>query len=320
MAGITPVYPDPIDSLVGIDETEWQAGMEVTGQVNFPVEGSPATPSAGEFALFGQTEAGRTVPAFLSQDGVARKIQTSFVESYPWMIRGLCGTAGAPIIPSGFGTTQAQGTGTVAAYSSSTIYGSTQRAEYLVTVAATNAIASIDRSFQPYRQVTIGGGAADVGGFIFAGKWGPATGVTNATHRAMFGLIDNGAARPTDVEPSTLLNGVFMGWDAADTNIQMMHNDGSGTCTKIDLGASFPVPSTDRSSLYELEMSAAPGTTQQVDYTVRDTLTGAVASGTISTNIPATSTVMAFRTYMSVGGTSSVVGLVICYAVLDGYR
>lgn len=294
--------------------------VEIEGdQLRLDATTSLTAPAAGGVKLIGRTEAGRTVPAFLSQDGVARDLQTDLAQSFPWMLRGFCGQGAAMLIPSGVGNVAAQGTNTSVTYSPSTVYGSTQKTEYLVTVAATNAIASIDRNFQPYRQVTVGGAAAGVGGFIFAGKWGIATGATNATHRAMFGLI-TGDGRPTDVEPSTLLSGVFMGWDAADTNIQMMHNDGSGTCTKIDLGASFPVPSTDRSSLYELEMWSTPGTTQSVGYTVRDTLTGAVASGTITTNLPTTTTLLSFRSYMSAGGTSSVVGLVHSYVILDGYR
>lgn len=39
--------------------------------------------------------------------------------------------------------------------------------------------------------------------------------------------FDAAVTAPTDVQPSTILNIIGMGWDAADANIQIMHNDGS---------------------------------------------------------------------------------------------
>ena len=99
-----------------------------------------------------------------------------------------------------------------------------------------------------------------------------------------------------------------MGYDAADTNIQFMHNDGSGTATKIDLGASFPKPNVDLTSVYEVALFAPPGTTQSLSYEVTNLVSGAVATGTITTDIPTAATLLNLYSYMSVGGTSSVIG------------
>jgi len=101
-----------------------------------------------------------------------------------------------------------------------------------------------------------------------------------------------------------------MGYDAADTNLQIMSNDGTSTATKVDLGASFPVPTTDRSKVYELALFAAPnGST--VQYEVTDLGTGAKATGTISTDLPSSTTFLTPRGYCSVGGTSSVIGITL---------
>lgn len=108
-----------------------------------------------------------------------------------------------------------------------------------------------------------------------------------------------------------------MGWDAADANVQMMFNDASGTCTKVDLGASFPVPSTDRSTLYELELYSPPGTTQTVYWRVTNLITGDVTSGTQTTDLPIVSGLLAPRLWMSVGGTSSVIGMALGNVYLD---
>jgi len=127
--------------------------------------------------------------------------------------------------------------------------------------------------------------------------------------RAFVGMANTTAA-PTDVEPSTITNIIGMGWDAADANVQIMHR-GTGAVTKINLGASFPVPTADRTAVYELALFSQPGTTQVVNYEVTDLVSGAVATGTITTNLPTTSTLLAPRGWMSVGGTSSVIGIAL---------
>jgi hypothetical protein len=100
--------------------------------------------------------------------------------------------------------------------------------------------------------------------------------VSNASHRAFCGL-DGTTNIPTDVENSTLATGIVgMGWDAADANIQILHNDLSGVATKIDLGTSFPVPAADRSEVYELQLFSPNSLTQSVSYRVMMVGTGYV--------------------------------------------
>lgn len=186
------------------------------------------------------------------------------------------------------------------------------RYEALVTVAAIAAVAG----FRMNEVFVTVGGPAGLGGFRFIGRWGPATGVATTTNRAFFGMSATIVA-PTDVQPSSLLSSVFMGWDAADTNIQIMHNDGAGACTKIDLGASFPVPLVDRTSLYELELTSPAGVTQSVTYLVTDLISGATATGTVTTNLPAVATLLTPHGYVSAGGTSSVIGMALYSLYLD---
>jgi hypothetical protein len=142
--------------------------------------------------------------------------------------------------------------------------------------------------------------------------WAPATGGTVPTLRGFAGLADWIAA-PTDVEPSSRPNIIGMGWDAADTNVQFMYNDGSGVATKIDLGASFPVPTTDRPAPYEVQLYSPNDVTQSVSYRVisynaTDKTIAAETSGTVTTNLPAVTTLLGPSGAVSVGGASSVVG------------
>ena len=180
-----------------------------------------------------------------------------------------------------------------------------RRLDYLVTTASTTAVAGIRNNAL---QWTLGAPSAGNGGFHLVLRWGPATGVATATHRAFAGMRGSVAA-PTDVNPSSLTNLCGMGYDAADTNIQFLYNDGSGAATKVDLGASFPKPTADRATVYEVALFAPPGTTQSLSYEVRNLGSGATATGTVTTDLPATTQLLSPYAYMSVGGTSSVIGI-----------
>jgi hypothetical protein len=182
--------------------------------------------------------------------------------------------------------------------------------EYLVTAASTSAIAG----FRYGNSICFSGANPGEGGYHLTCRWGPSTGVATSTTRGFVGFRP--AATPTDVDPSTLTSMVGMGWDNGDTNIQMMHNDASGTATKVDLGASFLRPSVDRTSLYELEIYCEPnGAT--IFYEVTDLASGAATSGSLTTNLPPTTTLLAPHGWMSVGGTSSVIGIALANMLIE---
>jgi hypothetical protein len=199
------------------------------------------------------------------------------------------------------------GTATAASTVTTNIYTMARRTEALVTTAATTAIAGW---YLNGRNWYVGGPTAGLGGSDFVGTGGPATGVATTTNRFFFGMTVSAAAG-TDVEPSSLLNIVGMGWDAADANIRFMHNDGAGVATEIDFGASFPVPTVDRSKWYRLEMITPPGTTQSMTWRIIDLGTSAVCAGTATTDLPTAATFLSPRISMSVGGTSSVIGVAL---------
>ena len=280
-------------------------------QLRLPVAASLTAPASGGTRLVGRADAGRTVPAFLSQDGIVRDLQTSMARNSPVIWKGQAGVASVTVI--GGAAPTVVGTATVASIATTNLHTMTPKLEYLVTTAAITAIAGFRGTAL---LVSVGGTAAALGGFHFVGRWGPSIGVSTTTNRAFFGLANTTAA-PTDVEPSTTVSCVAMGWDAADTNVQMMTNDGTGTCTKVDLGAAFPVPTTDRTALYELAMYSPKGVTQTVAWLVTDLVSGAIASGTITTDLPTTASLLAPRGWMSVGGTSSVIGLGLNSIYLD---
>jgi hypothetical protein len=87
---------------------------------------------------------------------------------------------------------------------------------------------------------------------------------------------------------SSLTNIIGIGSDALDTNLQVFHNDATGTATKIDLGVNFPANRTAGAALttiYSIELFNDSASTE-VKYCVRNKETGDIAMGTIATNLP----------------------------------
>ncbi len=278
-------------------------GMDACGPITFTVQAPPVAPAATGVALFGKAVAGRNLPAYRGNTGLDSILQSSIVRNKlsRWLPIGNSVT----VDTDGVGDLTATGVATLATVATTNRHTWQKRVDYLVTTAASTAVAGWS-----YTETMWGRGATTGdGGFFMVCRFGIATGTSVSTRRCFVGLR-NSVAAPTDVNPSTLVNCIGVGYDAADAQLQIMHNDASGTCTKIALGASFLRPSTDRTSCYELALYCAPaGTT--VGYEVTDLITGEVATGTMSTDLPAATTLLAPLGYSSVGGTSGVTGITL---------
>ena len=90
---------------------------------------------------------------------------------------------------------------------------------------------------------------------------------------------------------NTLTNIVGVGSENGDANLQVFHNDATGTATKVDLGVGFPSNRTVgaiSTTVYSIQLYNDCMSTD-VKYEVKNNETGAVANGTISTNLPLTS-------------------------------
>ncbi|MBN8629833.1 MAG: hypothetical protein J0L76_03140, partial [Rhodobacterales bacterium] len=279
------------------------ADMEIEGgQLRFPAIATPAAPASGGLKLFGQSLAGRMLPTCLGPSGLQSPLQPIISRSRIrlYVVVGNGGTD----VNLGFALTT---TGSVVAVNWAATNFRTRISwrRFGITTASATAVCGMRGNANMF---TVGADIANAGGFYLAWTFSPGTGVANANHRLFVGMRSSTAA-PTDVDPSSTTNMVGVGYDSADTNMQIMHNDGSGTATKINLGASFPKPSADATKAYRIELFSPPGTTQLVGYLLTDLETGATASGTVTTDLPSTTTGLNVYSQMSVGGTSSVVGL-----------
>ena len=88
---------------------------------------------------------------------------------------------------------------------------------------------------------------------------------------------------------SSLINCIGVGSDSADSNLQIFYNDGTGTASKIDLGASFPANRTSgaaMTTIYSVVLYNAPSSSNVI-YQVINKETGATTTGTLSSDLPA---------------------------------
>ena len=276
------------------------------GEVTLPEVASPATPAAANVNLYGTSIGGSTVPGFLGPDGYVHTVQSDLGEFNVCRYQPTGNAVGAGT--SGDTTMRISliGVASAATTAVTNLHRMTRRLNIGTSPASTSAVGGLRGTDNLWR---VGKDANAPGGFLARLLWGPATGTTITTHRGFCGMIPSAA--PGDVEPSSLVRMVGMGWDAADTNIQFMHNDGSGTATKVDLGASFPVPTVEFEEVYECQLFSPNNTTQSVSYRIiryntTDKTIAAVATGTVTTDLPAVTTLLAPLIHMSVGGTSSV--------------
>lgn len=282
----------------GSVNTQITQGEYAKGLFRFPLTGvssPPSAPSTDEAQPFYYKEAGVVRPAFRRSSGPIRRLQQRLSEfnTVFWIpIYGGTLTTG-----NGLALT-ATGTPTNGARSTSTLAQRLQRIEFTAT-ATSSAVAGW--------RVGTGSWGWDMGmsdGFTQFLRWSPLTGVI-ASQRLCAGM--SSTASNTDVEPSTLTNCAFFAADSADANLQFMHNDAAGTCTKIDTG--IPVPAADRDAVYDSIIHCDPsGTT--LKFKITNLVTGtSYESETGTTNLPAAAAWMAPYGYSSVGGVSNVTGI-----------
>lgn len=183
---------------------------------------------------------------------------------------------------------------------------------YSPTATATGAYGCL-RGAQPLWSI--------LGGFYFIAEYGIAdSSYAVGTHNFIGLTIDTATlaiGSSLNNQPSALTNIIAVANDSGDGNLQIMHNDNSGVATKIDLGASFPsnrTAGTAQSTIYLVEFYCAPNSSS-VKYRVTNKETGAVASGTITTNLPSTSNLLTWQVGRSMGTSAGGVNNTAIYVV-----
>jgi hypothetical protein len=177
---------------------------------------------------------------------------------------------------------------------------SLRRLGYVTSGVAGNSAGTRHNLAQLYR-----GDAAGRGGFLYVTRFVVDTVASNM--RWFVGLDDTTAAIG-NVNPSTLTNIVGFGIDSGQTTVRFFHNDGSGTATAIDMGGSFPATTVD--VVYEIRIFSLPNGTA-VFYSIERLDSAALSEGSINTDGPANTVLLAPQVWVNNGTTAAAVALAL---------
>lgn len=253
----------------------------------------PSVPTAGSMKIYAKEIAGRMILKSVGPSGLDTPYQPALFANNIAILLPSTGTA---INTLGMPNTTV-GTASTPAITTTNLANSMRRVR-VASATTANAAAEL-RSAAP---LVWRGNAAGLGGFFYASRFSTST--TTANQRLFSGLTATTGATSTSINPSAIVNMLGVGWDSADANLQIMHNDGAGTATKIDLGANFPT--NNIGAVYELILYAAANGSS-IGYRVQRLDTGASTSGTISTDMPSSTALLTHHQYMNNGGTAAAV-------------
>ncbi len=258
---------------------------------------TPAVPPPGGIVVFSKDVGGRNMPAYIGASGLDSALQPILGRNKLAWAQAVGNATTMSLM--GIAVT-AVGTATTANVVAAADLTGQRRVNYLVTVAATTAVAGWRDSTAKYFM-----GTGGYGGFHFIHRFGIATGVASDSTRRIFVGFTSSVSAATDVNPSTIANCLGVGADTADTNFFFMWRTGTGTVVRTNTG--IPKSASDNTEGYELAMFTAPGS-GVVKFEFTRFSDGAVATTTASSSVPAATTLLAPRGAVSVGGTSSVIG------------
>ncbi|MCC6071452.1 hypothetical protein ACFSQU_18085 [Massilia sp. GCM10020059] len=268
-----------------------------------------AIPAAGKILLHGRTLANHGMPSYRAADGMGAILQASLARNKVMLWSPSGNNTGIALV----GTTHAPSTTTATQrnVAGGSLLTSLRRIGSVSAAAAGSSCGSLQVPLQwcrGYLLDTVG-----VGGFLAVYRFGCSDQATVAGARSFVGMTGV-TTKIANVDPSSLINIIGVGTDSGDANLQIMHNDASGVATKVDLGPNFP-DHTLSADVYELALFSAPASAE-VGWQVTRLNTGHMASGTISTNLPTDTKLLAPQFWRNNGPTAlaveqDIVGLYI---------
>lgn len=276
-----------------------QMGGEFQSLIMNELLADPSTPSATKLTIYSKSIGGRLMPKWKGPSGLDTPIQPAIFSN---SIQCLSPGAATALSAFGTGTPTAVGTLSHPNIAPGSIRTAARRGS-VVSAATANSVAELRITTpQCYRGETVSG--LNIGGFFFSQRFACVS--TTASQRAAFGLFSTTAAISTTQNPSALTNCIFAGWDSADTNLQIMSNDASGLCNKVDLGSNFPA--NTNTAVFDIVFFSPPGQDKVMWRAARLDVDVPSVSGEISAaNLPATTTLLSWHAYMNNGGTAASV-------------
>jgi hypothetical protein len=143
----------------------------------------------------------------------------------------------------------------------------------------------------------------------------------NSGARQFYGMTASTASLglSSTVQVESLLNIIGIGSDATDTNLQIFHNDGSGTATKIDLGSDFPANRTSgavATDFFVFEIYN-PFNSNTVYYKVISLENNVIVEGSITSDLPNDTTPITIQACRTSGSSSNACSFDISQLTLN---
>ncbi len=180
--------------------------------------------------------------------------------------------------------------------SNTTFYSSAVRGRW-------TSLAPINSTYGPLYQnmAAMRGDPPLSGGYLVEMVWGYQA--LNADSRLWAGLSNMSF---TTGDPSGMTTMAGFGMDSADTVWQFMHNDATGTATKISLGANFPRPTVNQ-DVYYGAVWCTPAASDGIYYFLKILNDPSkIVTGNVNANLFARSTGLQYRILANTGPTTAV--------------
>jgi hypothetical protein len=270
------------------------ANVEInTGNLKLVSTTDPAIPTGG-IIMYSKIVGGRHLPKIMGTSGVDTIMQVGLHGNSVMMIAPANATT-APTIWGGLLTT-ATTISHQQTIASANPWQATRRTRFQTSGTAGNAAGMRTGYTQWFR-----GSVSGYGGFWFRAQLGMNINLNGG--QKFVGLCNSTAV--LGGEPSALLNMCGMGYDAADASTGswfFMYNDGTGTATKVSLGANALRNTNDG---YDLVMFMAPGGSELFVRIVNLHTNVTVLETSYTTLLPVANTGMAFKADVRNGAVAS---------------
>jgi hypothetical protein len=204
-----------------------------------------------------------------------------------------------------------QGTATAVAVSTTSMQTKKTRLKIGVSTPAANGVCGY-RSTNAFNIIDMG--------WRFCVGFGVSDTSLNTGARQFYGMTSATTLLgiSSTVTVDSLTNIVGVGSDALDTNLQIFHNDGTGTATKIDLGSNFLANRTGSAAtdffVFELYN---PFNSMTVYYKVTSLENNVTIEGSITTNLPSDTTPITMQAVRTSGATSNACSFDISQLTLN---
>lgn len=273
--------------------------IDSNGVPNLKDDPTVATPSNGAIAYTKSTY-GKRFLTLRDKLGDGNRLQPHFGDN---VVRQW--------IPTGAGLTTLYALGITIAYTGSTNGITPTNTNYFTTrnriINTTGGVANSTAVGRHNGLFAVSGDAAGRGGYYWVAEFGREDAALVTDARWWIGLYGTNSAIGASTEPSALTTMLGFGRNSTDTNLQFMNNDSSGTATKTDLGSSFP-GNTNKADWYKGEIYCPPNSST-IYYAITNMSTGTVASGSVSSNLPAQTAYLAPQGFINNTATAAAAGL-----------